>query len=209
MAEEPEAAELPHGWMRLVPYDWKTPLIEVSSAGLLVALFTSGQFARTLSVFFDLPYWVGLILTLSVFVIAMGLVLLIAYIRFRQPDVNFDTDQIRSGGRVGDIADITQAHVILMQNKRTLTLSMRFGVPKGPQVLVAVRRKWGELDKASGQRVAEVLRRSNVAMPISKDDPTGRFARFNFPTNVSKEDAIQTVLHPPKRGDAMPVPSPN
>jgi hypothetical protein len=44
-------------------------------------------------------------------------------------------------------------------------------------------------------------------MPISKDDPTGRFARFNFPTSVTKDEALDLVLHPPAFGEPIPIPA--
>ena len=53
--------------------------------------------------------------------------------------------------------------------------------------------------------VQDLLRQSNVQMPVSPDDPKGRFARFNFPTNVTKEEALALVAHPPTPTDELPI----
>jgi hypothetical protein len=51
-----------------------------------------------------------------------------------------------------------------------------------------------------------MLRQSAIEMPASPDDPKGRFARFNFPTNITKDEALELVAHPPATADRLPIP---
>ena len=42
-------------------------------------------------------------------------------------------------------------------------------------------------------------------MPQTPNDPTGRFARYNFPGSLGREDALDVVLDPPTIDDPSPV----
>jgi hypothetical protein len=53
--------------------------------------------------------------------------------------------------------------------------------------------------------VAEIVRRSNIAVPQTPNDPTGRFARYNFPASLNRDDALEVVLNPPTMDDPAPV----
>jgi hypothetical protein len=49
-----------------------------------------------------------------------------------------------------------------------------------------------------------LLRASNIAMPISPDDPTGKFARYNFPGHLTKSDVIALVEMNPSTSKPIP-----
>jgi hypothetical protein len=86
-------------------------------------------------------------------------------------------------------------------------ISLRFGVRNGPQVLVQLR-VGEELAQDPRQRriVLDILSQSEIRMPTSSYDPTGSHARWNFPTNLTKEQAIEVVTNPPGQGDPLPIP---
>jgi hypothetical protein len=44
-------------------------------------------------------------------------------------------------------------------------------------------------------------------LPETPDDPTGKFTWFNFPGSITREQAIDVVLHPPAFDDPLPIPS--
>jgi hypothetical protein len=54
--------------------------------------------------------------------------------------------------------------------------------------------------------VLQLVRQSNITMPVSPDDPKGRCVRFNFPNNITKDEAEQLVEHPPTSADPLPIP---
>jgi hypothetical protein len=54
-------------------------------------------------------------------------------------------------------------------------------------------------------QVLDMLRQANIEMPVSPDDPKGRFARFNFPTNITKDEALEVMAHPPQPTDPLPI----
>jgi hypothetical protein len=86
-------------------------------------------------------------------------------------------------------------------------LGIRFGVTGSIQVVVVLRV--GErLILTSAQRgvVLDMLDESHITMPDSKFDPTGNFARWNFPTNLTKQQAVEVVVNPPGLRDAIPIP---
>ena len=47
----------------------------------------------------------------------------------------------------------------------------------------------------------EMLPLTSIAMPVDQYDPSGRFARHNFPSNLTIDDAIELVRHPPRSAD--------
>ena len=53
-----------------------------------------------------------------------------------------------------------------------------------------------------------VLNGSNVTRPISPDDPTEKFAKYNFPGQLTKIEAISLVERNPKINEPLPGISP-
>lgn len=54
--------------------------------------------------------------------------------------------------------------------------------------------------------VAEILRRSSVAVPVAPPDPydpAGKFAFMDHPNSLTKNEAIEYVLHTPVSGEPV------
>lgn len=102
--------------------------------------------------------------------------------------------------------DISWARLEVLDTKKSRTLTLRFGAEKGPRATVSLlTRKGARLSSDASDDLAEALRRSSIEMPVSKDDPSGRFARYNFPGRLTKADAVEVVLNPPSLHDPLPV----
>lgn len=52
-----------------------------------------------------------------------------------------------------------------------------------------------------------LLPHSSIVMPESHYDPKGKFAKYNFPSHITKDEAIALMENPPGPGDPLPVPS--
>ena len=85
-------------------------------------------------------------------------------------------------------------------------VDLQFGSAHGTRVVVRVRAgsmsRTRQLDSST---VLTILRASRIVMPTSGYDPTGRFAQWNFPHNVTREQAIELVLRPPGPDDRLPI----
>jgi len=97
---------------------------------------------------------------------------------------------------------------VVFPTRETRVVLLRIAAGKRARTEFVLRDKRGEtLDERTRNALAEAIRRTAIAMPVSKDDPTGRFARYNFPVNITLEDAVAVVLAPPAKGDALPIPN--
>jgi hypothetical protein len=87
-------------------------------------------------------------------------------------------------------------------------VSLVFGTERKDLAAFRLIDQRGEpLDQPTAHLVAEVLKRTSSVMPTSEYDPSGRFAKYNFPSNVTREEAIDLVLHPPAFEEELPIPS--
>lgn len=132
-------------------------------------------------------------------------------VRLRTPDVwvNAAEHRLRSGRRTVEWRDLQSAELIVaaqsLRGKRTLILVLRDSA--GVRVPLLLRRRERLGLTAAGARLAwQVVYASSIAMPRAKEDPTGKFSRWNFPTHVSKADALDLIARPPAPGDALPTP---
>lgn len=203
-ATELTTAPLPTGWTRLGPHKWSTGFgLKIGAPAALggyLTAFVTAQIVNELS----WPFAIAVsLLVVGVFVAAVAVTI---HLRFPQPWVNFGTGEIRTGRRTAPFSAIDSAWLFATPMKKVRMLTLQFGVEKGPQVIVRLRdAKDQRIDPETARLIREVLRRSNVRMPVSHDDPTGRFARYNFPGHLTLEDAIAVVESPPGPNDPLPV----
>ena len=54
-------------------------------------------------------------------------------------------------------------------------------------------------------RTSAALERSTIAQPTSSHDPSGRFARYNFPGTLSRDEAVALVRRIPLPGEPLPI----
>jgi hypothetical protein len=129
--------------------------------------------------------------------------------RLRTPQVFVNTAARLISTRRASVlwSELDQADLVVTESarRRTVILLLRSG--KAFRVPLVLRRSNERpLDERTRELAAQVIRASSIAMPVSKDDPTGSFARFNFPTSITKEEALAVVESPPAFGDPLPIP---
>lgn len=194
------------GWERLGVIDWKlaiavsAPITVVMAVVLPIQL--TGSFTR------DLPIPLRVLATLVVSVVLATVV--VAIMRLRTPQVYVDVSQrlIRTRRETIRWDELDRAELLVAETKHTRALILLLRSGKSFRVPIVVRRaKEKPVLERTRTLAGEVIRGSSIAMPVSKDDPTGRFARFNFPTNVTKEEALELVENPPSFGEPIPIPA--
>lgn len=198
---------LPQGWVRLHRGGWWSSFASVPMYGAVIAILplNLGSFiARGMEVSVWWTFPITLITVLPVFL----LLYIVHRVRYPQAWVNFDTGQFRAGRRIVPLADITWARLEVLDRARAHNrmLTLRFGAEGGPRASVRLRGRKGRTPSGAViDIVAAIVRRSNIAVPQTSDDPSGRFARYNFPGSLSREDALDVVLSPPTIDDPSPV----
>jgi hypothetical protein len=204
--DEPDFSEptepYPDGWVPLIHYGWGRAF--VTARPFFVA--SAGAYFVVVSLW-GLP--VGLFIAgfLGYFLLAFFLTL--AFYRLKPvPQANFSTSDLRMGRTTIAMSEITRAKLLVQEEKKSRTVVLQFGPEskRRARVLYLIRGSDNKADRVERARlVAEVLRRSNVSLPTSPDDPEGRFAWVNFPNNITRDDAIHVVLNPPTFGDPLPI----
>ena len=177
----------------------------------LVAATVVGQVGGRIAVRgADDPDWPALAgvggLMLATVLLGYGLVAVVLRLAYRPAQVDLRRGVLRAGRRSVPLRDVTWAKVVLRDpTGRTPAAVLTFGADGGPRVAVLVHDARGAV--ASDDELAVVaaaLGRTSITVPRSAADPTGRFARYNFPGRVTKEDAIALVEHPTGRDDLLP-----
>ncbi|TFD54056.1 hypothetical protein E3T55_05090 [Cryobacterium frigoriphilum] len=209
MSENSErtAARLSSGWTRLDRAGWWSTFAAGPGNIALVAIVPV-NLGSALARAADVSAWWGLLLSVGAIVPLVSLLYLVQRLRYPQPWVNFDTGELRAGHRAAPLVNITWARLDMLDRQRSHTrmLTLRFGAENGPRASVRLRSRRGQtLSAAVTAVVSEIVRRSSIAVPQSRDDPTGSFARYNFPGSLSRNDALDVVLNPPTIDDPAPV----
>jgi hypothetical protein len=62
------------------------------------------------------------------------------------------------------------------------------------------------LDDRARELLLDFLPQTSIAMPESPYDPKGKFAKYNFPSHITKAEAITLMEDPPGPGDPLPIP---
>ncbi|WP_104190794.1 hypothetical protein [Cryobacterium sp. Y82] len=203
----PSPATLPSGWVRLDRAGWWSTFAATPLNGILLGILPI-NLGTTLARSFDISIWWAFLLALGAVVPVFLLLYLVQRLRYPQASVNFDTDKLRAGRRVVPLADIVWARLDMFDRQRAHTrmLTLRFGAEGGPRASVRLRGRSGQtLPAVVTDVVSEIIRRSSIAVPQTPNDPTGRFARYNFPGSLGRSDALEIVLNPPTIDDPAPV----
>jgi len=200
-----EAGDLPQGWVRVGERRWWSSLAGVGTLTFVfLGVYGGAQLGR---LFEDIVPWptnllFGVLTAGAVLVVST----LIRNVRYPQPWVNLDTNELRAGdSRTIALSDIDRALIPSDPAVRSEVLTLRL-VAKQARVEIILRdRKGPRLDPGSTRALAEAVRRTSIAMPTSPDDPGGTFARYNFPGHIDLDAAVALVQQPPPPGKPLPA----
>jgi hypothetical protein len=192
------------GWAPLDPSPWWMP-VYASNLGLVFGL--APVIAFQLGSIFDLPPVWWILSVIGTAVASMALSVLLSRLYYPRAYLNPTTSTLRSGRKRAGYADITEARLVPSTSTKRRSLQLVLRTPHNVRITVLVRdARQNTLEPEVAALVQDMLLQSNIEMPASPDDPKGRFARFNFPTNVTKDEAVQLVAHPPAPTDPLPIP---
>jgi hypothetical protein len=121
------------------------------------------------------------------------------------PEVSLSAQQFRLGRRRLAFADIDRALLDLDRLDAKRSLSLRFG---SPRVEFSVHLRQGEklrLDPRTRDTLLVAVENSAVTIPTDPYDPLGRFARTNAPQNLTKDEALAMLRHPPLPTEQLPI----
>jgi hypothetical protein len=147
--------------------------------------------------------WVGVVVGFVV----IGLVARFL-VELRQLDVNLTTNEFRLGSRTRPLSELVTAILTATPatKRGSRLVSLAVGPQRGPRSAFVLRARDGTpIPKETAELLAETVRRSAIAMPENPDDPTGRFARYNYPGHVTREEALALILSPPEPQDPLPL----
>jgi hypothetical protein len=192
------------GWVALDPSPWWTALV-TSRVGLAIAFVPI--LAAQVGAILEFPPLGSIGLAAGSGALAAGALVIASRLFYPQAYLNPTKAMIRIGREQAQYADINDARLILGATKKRRSLLLLLQTPTKLQLPVLLRdTRQNTLGPEVSAMVQEMLRQSTIEMPASPDDPKGRFARFNFPTNITKDEALGLVAHPPATADRLPIP---
>jgi hypothetical protein len=160
----------------------------------------------------DRELWLSAAVGIGVTVIGLIVAIAVAAERSPTPYLNFDTDELRVRRRTVLLRDIDEAWAWSINWGGEPDRFLRFGVRGGPTASVRVLSS--DLPVLAGSErelVAEAIRRSGVVLPeaeFDRYDPTGRFSRSRHPNSLTRDEAVEYVLHTPDDGEPVHRPRP-
>ncbi|TFB88264.1 hypothetical protein E3O44_06230 [Cryobacterium algoricola] len=120
--------------------------------------------------------------------------------------LNPASSTIRARRRSAQYSNITSAQLLVSVSKTRRVLNLLLKTDTGLRALVLIRdARRCTLDPEVAVLAEEMIRFSKIAIPVSIHDPLGKFARYNFPNNVTLDEALEFVRHPPDFLDDLPI----
>ncbi|PPF85136.1 hypothetical protein C5B96_06755 [Subtercola sp. Z020] len=192
-------------WVTLSGVSWFTPLL-IASPLILFLLLSNG--VRLAAIFLHgVPHPWSIVLL--VVIGALIACLIVAIVRLIYPPVQLNAGRglIRAGQRTAAYSEVSTAQLLVTATsaRRGLTLLLR--TRTGVRAIILIRDgKQRTLAPKAADLVRDLIERSGIELPVSPDDPKGKFARYNFPDHVTRADALALVEHPPALDEPLPIP---
>jgi hypothetical protein len=150
---------------------------------------------------------VDLIAGLAVFVVSSVVAITVdAALRssYRVPQVNLEQQRIRVGRKSIAFEEVVEARIA--DHGFTRSGEPELHVRGGTITLgMPVLSRGSASPFASHALMERILEASSIAVPTADYDPTGRFARYNFPSHITKASAIDVIRHPPRTKADLPI----
>lgn len=118
----------------------------------------------------------------------------------RTPAVDLERGLLRSGRRTVRFEQIDRARIGTLEQ-----LDDEYGMRLFcGRIDVFVPVRWGSsptLHPKTRELLLAMLPATSIQMPVDRYDPTGKFARYNFPGYLTRDEAIAFVTDPPVAQD--------
>jgi hypothetical protein len=210
-------SELPSGWVTITGASWWHRFRAGAGTPAANRLF-GWMIALQIGVHFGLRFasdaygWIGAAAFLVVLLLLAVAVILVAPGSSR-PSLNFDTGHLRIGRHTTAFDEITQAAYFSVPTRRHRDSYISVGRGDlASTATICVRSTRGlAIAESDRELVAEMLRRSAVEIPQPRPDPfdpKGKFAWMDHPNHLTRDEAIEYVLHTPASGEPTRTPPP-
>ena len=203
--------QLPHGWVKFAPLSfWRAPTAPSTTASRARLAIATVATAAIVVLLVGEQTIDPLLLVCIAFLLSSILPVVIDAVRNPTPELNFDTDEARVSRRVYPMTTITEASFVELPSRGRTDWFLQFGAPPAIRLFVVVAsQKRTVIDTTERELVAELLRRSAVAIPPDipdRYDPAGKFAWMDHPKSLTRDEAIEYVLHTPESGEPARTP---
>ena len=205
--------QLPQGWTKITGASlwrllWSAPFQPAGYSFLVTLVFLQLGMQLGLRI---VDFQLGDTAFVIAFVLlALGVIAaaLFAASRSQTPSLNFDESLVRVARTTYRFDEITDAAYLTVAHRSGSSSFLLFGTGKlTTSALVCVRsQREPEITAPERELVAEVLRRAKITIPQSPPDPydpKGKFAWMDHPNNLSRDEAIEYVLHTPPSGEPV------
>lgn len=160
---------------------------------------------RSGSSLFEQVGWVALPIGALEGLAVVGFLVAVAYWQTRPFAVDPERGRLRGGSRSFAVESVTVAQLEPPDNSDPSGLSLRLSAGRGRHLVVRLRNgSVPAFDEHHREVLARALERSAITRPTSDFDPTGKFARYNFPGVLDRAGAIEVVRSPPGPGAPTP-----
>jgi hypothetical protein len=155
----------------------------------------------------ELPIGWSIAVMLALMVVSFAVVVVVLRLMNPNAFVNPLTSTVRTGRKQVHYSEITSAQIFPSMSKSHRSLLLLLRADKKLRASILLRdTNQRTLAPELTALLLDLVDQSTIAMPVSPDDPKGRFARFNFPNNITKEETAELVAHPPASADKLPIP---
>ena len=159
-------------------------LFQVVNLGVQVVNIAGGSITTAVSV-------------VAIVALASGSALIVVTALRSALDVDLNGRRVRIGRKTVAFAQVDSVEYGLQGSLRHPLVFLRLGAAGGAKADVFLYDRGRVLlDRAASDLLISVIRESAIRMPVSRYDPTGRFARYNFPGHLGKDTAIDVVENP-------------
>jgi hypothetical protein len=208
-------SELPSGWVVVPGTSFRRTML--NSQASVARIFATRVVSWTVisgilftNWAYDLWGFTAAVATVAAIIVTFVIVVLLFWHRNPAPEINFDTGELRLGRSVAPFGAVTEAQFLGLPSADGVDWYLRFGAHVAPSATVVVRSsRLTELDADQRRVVAELIRRSAVAIPAripDPYDPKGKFAWMDHPNHLTRDEAIEYVLHTPESGEPVRTP---
>jgi hypothetical protein len=208
-------SQLPSGWVTVPGTSFRRTMLrsQASYTSLFITrgigwLVVSGILIPNWA--YDLWGFTAAVATVCGIVVTIVIVSLVLWYNNPAPEINFDSGEFRLGRGVAPFDAVTEAQYFGIPGTRGVDWYLRFGAHVTPSATVVVRSsRLAELTTEEREYVAELIRRSAIAIPPPKPDPydpKGKFAWMDYPNHLTRDEAIEYVLHTPESGEPVRTP---
>ncbi|WP_165069332.1 hypothetical protein [Marisediminicola senii] len=226
-----DGADAPHGWFTFEEHLWHRVWVGlgrlVAGLYLLQGLLFAAYFMRAVGV----PLITGIGVIVGLIIAVPVLTMFVVNARWPMLEVNLDTSELRANDTVIPLARVNRAVVKAQPSRTQFTYQLRLSAVAGSgagsgragsgragsgragsgaagtvRAQVTLRDRHGVgLDRDAAHILAEALRRTTIELPVAPEDPKGRFARANFPTHITRDQAVSLTVDPPSTYQDLPI----